>query len=741
MLKWGMIIMLLLFPLRITKAQVLMEVPLLLELPNKEELVRAWYDGNVFFIDGRELFESLGFIVQLQDMQLEALDVSHHHKFSCVTQDPCRIRMDEVLGRLGSSLRFDDDRLHLSASSAATTFDVHGLRERKNNWIEVPGPHLFGRTRSVWGGLMANWQLRRDAFGVHPAIRLTGSALFGTVKADMGNGNAWSYQYDRPHGKWLKQVELGRNANGSAGFSATNIPLARQRLQRIRTFRGQSSPYALVQAVISGEVVDQVQADAEGYYELNTPAWYGTTILEVRTRGPGEEHITTELQTLLTPFTLSPYGRMYYHLRIREQEYAVSFRYGIMKRLTLHSALTHTTGTPGLTTGLTLNPVTWMVVEAESQFPAARWLAGVQLWRSSIQITAHLDARHGDFINTSLTAYGSKEYLSMLLRGNHSRGIGEYLHQSVHPEIWLHHPNGLLIQASWGLDRLRRTSTEDTFHHHWRFAAGQSFTQMQLLIFVDQKPRQTIYGLEGSTVFWNQSLAFRVGWDTHQHSTVGSVRFQASSPFGSLFANSSKGEHTQQIQGSVYLGDQLKLAPFQYQSSAAELRIFEDRNGNGKQDSTEGILPHIEAQIHQTGWTRLRTGALYIAQLEPYQRYQVHLIEASIRDPLLYPATGLSFSFTADPGRKKIIHIPMQRLVPVTGKITGLDRTPLRLKIHQDSIKTVDVYRDGGFSMYMRPGDYTLTVIDVLDEHTLAEKRITVETVPVHVIIDMDHDS
>ena len=43
-----------------------MEVPLLLEVPGKEQMVRAWYDGERFFVDGKELLYALGFTVQFQ---------------------------------------------------------------------------------------------------------------------------------------------------------------------------------------------------------------------------------------------------------------------------------------------------------------------------------------------------------------------------------------------------------------------------------------------------------------------------------------------------------------------------------------------------------------------------------------------------------------------------------------------------------------------------------------------------
>ena len=747
MRKRGLTTALLVFVLHVATAQVLMEVPLLLEVPGKEQMVRAWYDGEIFFVDGKELFYALGFTVQFQGGRLEALDAHRRHVLACASlpqYNSCRIALSDLLSSFGDGLYFDRDRLELRASSVASTFDVRSLRARKDAWVEVPGPHLFDRTRTLWGGLMASWQVRHDAFGLRPYVRFTGSVLQGTVGVDIGDDHAWVYRYDRPSSKWLTQVEAGRYSNGIVGLSITNVPLARQHLQRVRTIQGRSAPHALIQAVISGEIVDQVQADAEGHYELQAPAWYGTTRLEVRTQPLGGLRATTELHHQLTPASLVPPRKVFYSAYAREDAYALNLRYGVHERLTLRGTWSHAMGRPKSSSGFTFSPVTFLALSGQLELPSTRWLTTLRMWHSGLHLNASMDAKHGAFANTNIAASAGKGPFSLLLRGGQLVQVGRYRSLTLYPEIWLHHRTGLLMQANWGLNRLRGPLVQAVTSHNWRFAAGWSFARLRLVTYAERDHTQEMYGAEGLLALRQKSLTFSAGWDINHQVPVASLSVQITTPLGRLFAHGQRNAHgfthSQLAQGSIQIWPGLALTPSGHQESAAELRIFEDLNSNGKQDGNERILPHIDAQLYQSGWTRLKTGALYSSHLEPYQRYQVRILEASVRDPLLNPASGWTFSFTADPGRRKIIRVPMQQLVRVVGQVTALDRAPLRLKVLFNGEGHAEVYRDGGFALQLRPGRYTLTVKDVLDQEVLAEKSIEVGTALIHVTVDLEKD-
>lgn len=748
MRKSGRVILLMLLILsQPATAQVLMEVPLLLQVHGQEHLIRAWYDGEAFLVDANELFQNLGFIVQIHGREFKALDTRHEHRLICAglpETNSCKVPMQDVLKRLGSRLRFDETRLQLRASSVATTFDLRIPEAQQPPWSKRSAPHLFGHSRHLWGGMMASWHIRHDAHGVQPSLRVLSSALLGTIEAELGTRSAWSYRYAMPESKWLSQIAVNHEAASFSGITLTNIPLARQYLQHMRTFEGEATAYALVQARLSGELIDQVQADANGGYRLTTPKWYGTTTLEVRTQPLGGQREITHLYHFFTPASLVPSGHLYYRVHANREDYALELQYGLRHWWTLSSRFSRQHDRTDLTAAVTLTPVSYLAVEAELQYPAGRWHAGLELWRNQVQVRAQIDTKYSEYIHSSITASGRKGPLTLWLRGTQLTVARQIRQLMLAPAIWLHHRSGLLMQASWGIDHLHGPSRDLERHQRWRFAPGWSFSRARLLAFADRNVDHQVYGIEAMVIFRHQSLTFSAGWDADHDQVVGSVNVMITSGAGSLVARARRDArgitHAQYAQGSIHFGKRLNPSSSRHLGSAAELRIFEDKNRNGIQDEKEPLLPYITAQLSQSGWTLLKSGALYAAHLEPYQRYQVRLLEASIRDPLLHPATGFEFSFTADPGQRKLIHIPMQYLVPVMGTITGLDRAPLRLQILVDQEDTAEVYRDGGFTLHLLPGTYTLLVADRLTQEILAEQMIKVTKEPHHVVINLDQD-
>ena len=299
----------------------------------------------------------------------------------------------------------------------------------------------------------------------------------------------------------------------SPEISIKNVPLARQRLHRVQNLRGQSAPHALIQAVISGEVVDQVQADAEGHYELNAPVWYGTTKLEVRTQPLGGQRMRSNHHYLFTPTSLVPPGKVFYQLRAHEQYSSLDLQYGIHRRLTLQSALVLHGTHPEASVGFTLNPITFLAVDTKVQIPSAHWLATLQLWRSGIQVTVHLDGWQRRLQNLYVNASASKGPVSVLLRGTRSSFLASFTEWgqrlSLHPEIWLHTHSGLLMQASWDVDRLRHVEKET--HHRWRFAAGWAFPQLRIMGFAAQDFIQKAYGMKGILTLGGSSPGIQHG--------------------------------------------------------------------------------------------------------------------------------------------------------------------------------------------------------------------------------------
>ncbi len=745
--KWSLVVLVMFLNMQTTVAQVLMEVPLLMELPGKKSLVRAWYDGESFYIDGQDLFENLKFSVQISGSKLIALDAHHRYEFDCggvQANDGCKLPLHEVLDQLEPMLYFDETRLHLRASSAATMFENRSIRNHSPSWAEVPGPHLFGRNRKMWGGMMASWQVRRDQFGVRPSVKMTASALKGTVEGKVGNGFRWNYSYDWPDQSWLTQIKVEHLGQGASMLSFTNLPLIRPRLQHFREITGQSAPHALLQAVISGEVVDQVQADAEGKYRLHAPLWYGSSKMQIRSQSLGGVEEISRVIYQLTPESLLPPRKMYFQGHISQDIRRLHLQYGLYPKLTLQTEFEQMDQRLRISSGAILSPLSYLSLHTTMHLPDLDGELALQLWRPSVQVTAHLRARRHKLLNSSLTASASRGAWTMVVRGRQIAFGGQSQRLSIHPELWLHDAGGLLVHVRYEATRTYRNSSEHRFYSGWRVATGWAFSQARVLAFVNRDRFSHLFGLEGFLILRHQSLSFSIGWEAKQRSPVVSLSLQASSAFGSLFVQSQRDAHgvthSQHLQGSIQIGHDVRVSPYGQLESAVELRIFEDINGNAIEDPTEPIIPHIEAQIYQGSWTRLRSGSLYSSHLNPYQRYQVRLLEDSMRDPSLHPATGMDFSFTADPGRRKIITVAMQRLIPVTGKIRNIDRAPLRLQIRVNQKTTSDIYQDGGFSLHLHPGEYTFAIVDILTDEILARKTVKVDPLRFHFELDLKED-
>ena len=98
-----------------------------------------------------------------------------------------------------------------------------------------------------------------------------------------------------------------------------------------------------------------------------------------------------------------------------------------------------------------------------------------------------------------------------------------------------------------------------------------------------------------------------------------------------------------------------------------------DTNLDGVYNNNEQVLYGAAAGVSGKGAKQQVDGTLKASSLEAYQEYAVDINPTSIPDPGLVPATGWLFRFIADPGRNKIMDIPMQPQPLLQGYITGWD--------------------------------------------------------------------
>jgi hypothetical protein len=105
-------------------------------------------------------------------------------------------------------------------------------------------------------------------------------------------------------------------------------------------------------------------------------------------------------------------------------------------------------------------------------------------------------------------------------------------------------------------------------------------------------------------------------------------------------------------------------------TAAASVRVFLDKNGNGRFDATEEVLKNASVLFKQSVLAmRSDDGITRVRDLVPYSEYEVSLDESSLDNPLYVPRSP-SMVFVAEPNGFKAVDIPMV----VAGVVSGTVR-------------------------------------------------------------------
>ena len=733
---------------------VFLEVPLMVQAPGFQSVVHAYHDGDRFFVDAARLMEQLGYSVTRADAQLTAADARHRLVMDFAEmyiQRPGappvsmsghavysqgRYLLDvSALSRLfGADVFFDEARLSLTLSTAAEHFDTYALGRRAFLDSEVPGPVQFGRQRHFLGGITASWHATQQWHHGRPVYRdgvvhFTASALGGAVRGLAGRTAEATYLFDRPRRTHLTRVEVGRMTLHDGvpvrALRLSNVPLAALHVQRSATLRGEAPPHAMVEVTAAGQIVDRVQVGPDGQYRLRVPAYYGTTEALVRVQPMGGAAPYETQRYLVTTPALVPPGRLYYDAMFGTR-HALRIRYGAGPRLTVQA---HGIYGGKFHFGASASPWPFMVLSADVAFwPLALVQASAHLWRRHLRAEAAFSASDGQS-HGHLVVYGQRHRMGAQLTGHLTQG-GAGTAFRLAPSVAYHGTEGLAV-------RLQLETANDHGLHAVRWHAAATKTQpllggaLQIGLFL--RGMQGVqnggvdalfslrHGAVGAVLFYDPSLRRAQGKVAVQ------VRTRA---LGVASHATSTGTHTHSAYGSVSIGPGLRFTSTLSDETAALLRIFEDMDGDGVLDSGEPLLSGVDVQLFHAPLKRTASGLLRASYLEPYTTYQVRILEQSIRDPWLRPATGYSFSFIADPGRTKVLDIPLQSAPLVRGRVSGFERAASRLRVHamRDgvAVDSAEVFRDGGFALRLERGPYRLRLQDVVDGSLLKVQTLHV---------------
>ena len=710
---------------------IFLEVPLMVQAPGYQSAVRAYHDGEDFFVEMANLWEELGYSVTREKMLLTAQDREQRFvidfgraQFTRANETPVSLKGDllhsqgrylvraQALGQLfGSDVHFDETRLSLQLSSSAEHFNTFALGSRAYQGSEVPGPLRMGRERHLLGGLVASWHVTRQWHGdkllySDARVHFSSGMLGGAVSGILGRSAEASYLFDRPGSKMLTRIEAGR-MGAVDGLRLSNLPLASLHLQRTLTLQGRAAPHAMAEVMLGGQVIDRTVADQRGRYRLRIPARYGTTEAIVRIQPLGGLPAYEQSHHLLIPPSLAPPGKFFYDAMLGDGG-LINVSYGLHSRLTAHVTGQHH---GPVTTGVIANPWPFVVLTGEVSWPLKMVNASASLWRRYYAVEA------------TVTPYRSHALLT-----GHWRQIGLQLSATTEPHRGQQFSGALFWHGKSG--------TSARLHLHdassWHVAAGHVTPVWGGVLHLGLFAKSPHLG--GAEILFSSrglGLGLNMAYDKAHKSFSGQITFQLrTSAFEVASRAHSGGTHVHSASGSISIGPEIRFSRALYGETAALIRVFEDYDGDGKLSNGEPILPDVDVQLFQVPLQRIGSGALRASFLEPYAAYQVQILEQSIRDPWLRPTPGYSFSFIADPGRTKRVDIPMRRIPLVRGIIQSVNLPPSRLLIRalQEGrpVGAAEVYRDGGFALRLEYGDYLLQVEDLVEDTVLTRQPLTV---------------
>lgn len=729
-----------------------MESPLILRAPSYEGVQRAWWDGSEFWLAPESLLQTLGFeIVESDSTQVVARDRSQSIRFNfkdgqvfvngdLEAENILSMRgpsgetlttIDAVQSAFGADLFWDPAGMTLRLSSAATRFNPQEFSYRKELSVEPQGMLLSGRAPSVIGGVHVGYHLRHEQVGHDRSV----SVSTRTIADVVGGTFRWTWSryssrtsYTIPlHRPWLTGVEVAQSGRDLLPtLRITNSPLRPRVIQREELIRGTTIPHAIVRSHVSGEVVEQVQADLEGRYAVRVPIFYGSTQTSVEATPLGGEPYEVRDAHYLTPEHILPDGVFEYEFHAGRHLGMGSISWGILENMTLHSSARWPGGSARIGASGLIGPMLFLHSEVDfmdrslkSSLRLHSAIAGIRAeYRHHVPKKAHDLSTHAWMGLGNLSVYASAN--------RRATSTGETA-TNLHGLMAYRSRSGLRAQA-----RIDRSAARG-------YLAGL-LLQYPLPIFpvriqIEAGAETTASGLRS---FHGTTRADRGSWSARlqvaryveRNETGLSLFVQLNSDWvrGSAMLQSRGGQlqHHQSLQGTLLIGEDLRFSALFHENTQVIFRPFTDLNLNGVMDSGEPIAYGTRIRMGSGNLLHRSSGEIQAINLEPYKIYPAEIVQSSILDPTLHPVTGYVFSITSRPGRTRYIDLPLQPLPVLEGRITGWDGPYPLLQIHVEG-QIIDVYRDGGFFLQTPPGETRLSVRHLLSGHTLLGLDISIQ--------------
>ncbi|NQV49649.1 MAG: hypothetical protein HQ507_04095 [Candidatus Marinimicrobia bacterium] len=613
-------------------------------------------------------------------------------------------------------------------------------------------------------------------------IGVGGEVLYGDMQGNITAstsryGNSFAsrdirWRYADQSSPWFSTVTLGQqrtiglNSQTFQGVNVTNEPLVQKRSYDTYVIDGNTEPEAEVELFQDGLLVDVTAADDIGYYRFLVPLNYGVSDYKTRIYAKQGRIIESD-RIIQIPFSFLPKKEVRYGINAGR---IISEEKGWKDQETVFTGTANMGITNWLTAGLGIE----YIEQSNQNRPVFYSRISSRIVND---ILVNLDIAKDNFTKVTVRGVGpnassisseysyynkSSIYNTLLLKHRFSSNIflpfqiGATRFSARGTIGWQNRAGENKYDLSTDVNQLLR-------HLRLRLGARESHifsgeahyisseVQMGAVYTIPRLPRFHSL-IRGS--YFRLDLAYNTNnglWDNMQFQFIkqlsSTLKFQSFYTYD--FGNSNKsidlgivwdfdkfrsgvnlrsGRSTtsvsQSIRGSVAFdrnyGKMLWDNRQQVGRSGVSIRMFMDDDNSGTYDDGEEVIPGNALTIEGASSRQIKKdGVTRMTQLQAYRRYNFHVNEARVNNPMLV-ASKKDFSVIMDPNRYKQLDIPFYATGVIDGiveKVQNGEFVPISgLRIHivnefNGFNETVRTFGDGAFySMEIPPGDYVMWI-------------------------------
>jgi len=732
-----------------------MESALVLQAPGYQGIWPAWFDGDRFWIQAQPFMERLGYEVLFSDStelttrdQRRAITFNYAENrihvngeerdvddFAMVGSDgQMLITMEALQEAFGSDLVWDQSGLTLRLSSAASLFEPS--RFRGHAGMEPPQEILFPRQRAWLGGVHIGYTMRhewheRTGRTFTPVARVAAHVAGGTLRWHVSRTSTSQIHYAMDFkSRWLSRIEAGQYGD-ELGVQISNRPLHPRRVHREAVQQGITTPHAIVRGRVSGAVSEQVQADREGRYTLHHPVFYGSTETTIEVEPLGGDPLEVIESHWLTPYAMLPPGHLEYKAHLSAIP-SGEIAWGMSSWLTLQASVLHSPRSAALRVHAL--PLPTMNMDAEVDLIEHSVRGNFQWWRpwGGLDGVVHLQQKpsQSQLFSTNFTLAGGGGNLQVRL--THQRDDARARETSVRAVLGWQLAQFLRVHT--GVQAQSRSTEALSFTPRLTYTLPLDNPRIHLQASTKTVGRQVDHWQGGALAngrTWSARIQLRRSVQMAAFEVHGTFQVNTEWAWFDARGGWSGGDffHSQALRGTIMIGEDIRLSALYEERTEAVIRLYVDSNLNGELDAGESLSLRHRVNVPAAAVSHRANGEVVARNLDPYFAYSVSILPESIINPLLHPATGYQFAFVATPGRTRYIDVPLQPLPTVSGRLTNWpgSYTVLQVQLRRgEFMEQSEVYQDGVFIAQVLPGNYQVTVINLLTGEAVSDTDLTV---------------